>query len=619
MNSALPYRGLKIWIGTTTARFPTKPPYAHDLKVTILSTFGLMVWEIPAEDFPPGSQNDRWLDFLKPVHIGKARLALVPADVVLVQQLKELVVAFMFKTATLGEIKKAAPKARSVVAFFTAMRRLFVGLKWLGLRSLGELNGSNAERILSVFDCSPKARNEMVVKIIKALKFAAELLISGAEQLPRIQFKRSSIVSDTSKETGVQALNDDELSQAISASRFYFDNFNKIEVIWQSFNRGELSRKDMAALLSKLCPVLILFNQWAIEEQIGTTIKAAGINLFGWHLGARISEILSAKVGFIVPAENKCELDVGKVSLALTTRKAVAAVHGMVRNFEVHPFLARVARVLERVRDLEGNLGSEHLFTGARTGKVLANNNVNRQLEIFSHRHGIRAQMSSHVWRNTLVSVTVRAVDQSLGPLCQYLGHEHVSTTVGYAVTNPFVRDDLNKAISQAMSDRVDRFLDKSINAPQSVLRGGQGAAFLRNTGAGTPRHSASQNHIKEELVSGRVSLTHVAPGVDCLKHPLARGLCARGKGGLQFDTEACDPECAFRLETPLAAEELQRDIDRTRAFLTSAENSTLMKIRWAADITSRLRNWPELKRNLVALLDHHSSLWMFFQELRDA
>ena len=609
------YRGLKIWIGTTTAGFPNTPPYPKYLYVTELSQFGQMVWEYPKEDFPPGRENDRFLEFCGETHFQGAKHYLSESDTLLITQLKELIVAYQFRRSVLEPDILATPKALTVKRYFKSLRRLFVGLKVMKKRSLHELDQSTFDSLMYGFDTTPIMHNSMQFDFASAFIFAREGLVTSAETLGSIDLKRALIAADSSAATGAQALTDWDLSLAVGSSVTYFDQFAEIEGVWRSYNRGSASRMEMAGVLNNLLPLTAPLNHHFIEEQIGSLIKAAGVNLLGWHLGARIHEILSAETGFIVGNDGEAQLAVDKVNLSLTTRKAVTEVHGRVRNFEVHPYLARVARVLEIVRDLEGNAGCQKIFVSVRRkGNRLNTSNTNAKLKFFAEVHGVHGEMSSHVWRNTLVSTTVRALDESLGPLCQYLGHEHVATTLGYAVTNPFVRDEMNSAIHTATSARSDRFLDGASNL--HTIRGKQGETFQRRINA--EQTAEKTLHAKDEMLSGRVVITSVAPGIECVKHPLARGRCAEATG-LQFDTEYCHPDCAFRTETVIARESLVMEVEQIPALFASVGYSTLMKARTASDLLARLRNWPEVVPQLTEILDRTPSLWVFFEELKDA
>lgn len=610
----------KEWIARTVATLPLRPPYSDKMAVTQISTFGMHKWEYPEADLPPGSRELRYMHFLGFIRVRKKKYRLESSDTTLLTQLKECMVAFIFRQSLLPHKRKlTVPKPRTVLKFFHFMRRLFVLMKINKLHSVSRLSKYKLDMILSELHATDSQHNQLIESFAIMLIFAESNLITCEIDATKFRLLRKPIIKDTSGPRGAQTLTDVELATAIESSRFYIDYFENLIEILDDCRTSKVSKTRTDEILSGILPTKSPLNKQNIISVTCSLILIAAYNFLGWHLGARISEILSAKRGFVTPNGDSALLAMEFVDLQLEARKSVAALHGNVRAFAVHPYLARVCHVLEKLNDFLGN-ESEYLFVQVGSRKILETNHFNHMLKRFASLHGFSADISSHSWRNTLVSVTVRSVAEPLGPLAQLLGHKHLSTVVGYAFSNPFVRKEMRRALSKIMSPKVDRFLDQSRHFGGIGLSGPQGVAIEKSIAFRVSRGgniSQIRKRTADELISRNMSLLPVDTGIDCIKPPLARGRCAHRNGDILSDTEQCHVDCPFRAESDLAREALRTDIHRTHDHMNDADTSMLMKVRWASDIIGRLQAWPDLIDELVGILNLNPSHWRFFEELQ--
>lgn len=611
----------KEWIALAAATLPLRPPYRDDMQVTSKSKFGEMVWEFDETDVPAGSHDCRFLKFLAPTRIGSRKRRLDRSDAMLINEFKECIVAFMFRQSVLDHKRKLIiPKPITIYHFFMYIRRFFVWVKEVGLRTVGGLNQTKLDNILLKIQMTDSEYNKLINNIAILIIFLDSDYLSAKLDKTQIKLEMRSVIEDTSREIGAQTLTDTELSIALSASRFYIDNFEDIIEILKDCRSNILSTKETAKHLSEYLPLTTPLKRSSIVTVAASLIRIAGYNFLGWHLGARISEVLSAKKGFVSPLGNAAMLVLEAMDLRLETRKAIADLHGKVRAFSVHPYLARVAHVLEKLNDFL-EIDSQFIFIQPGVGKIYSSSNFNHQIKRFATLHGYSRDISSHTWRNTLVSVTIRSVAEPLGPLAHLLGHKHLSTVVGYAFSNPFVRKEMRRSLSEKMAPRVDRFLSGSQHFGGTGLRGLQGEAIENSIASRIERgysFEAARHQTRQELLDRSITLLPVEAGIDCVKPPLARGRCTHKNGDILADAEQCHAECPFRTESAAAREQLFTDINRTAKHFNDPETSILMKVRWASDLMRRLRAWPELTSDLVQILRLNPTHWKFFEELQN-
>lgn len=620
-NSHTMQTDAKEWIALAAATLPQRPPYRDDMPVTSKSKFGDMVWEFDETDVPAGSRNCRFLKFFASVRIGPRKRRLQHSDAILINEFKECIVAFMFRQSVLDHKRKLTiPKPVTIYHFFIYMRRFFIWLKEVGLQTVGGLNQKKLNDILSRIKMTDSEYNKLINNIAIIIIFADSDYLSAKLHRRNFELKMRSIIDDTSRERGAQTLSDIDISIALSASRFYIDQFEYIISILEDCRSNIQSTKETAMYLSGYLPLTTPLSHSGIVNVAASLIRIAGYNFLGWHLGARISEVLSAKRGFVSPLGNAAMLVLEAMDLRLETRKAIADLHGKVRAFSVHPYLARVAHVLEKLNDFL-EIESQFIFVQPRAGNVYVSNQFNHEIKRFARLHGYAPDISSHTWRNTLVSVTIRSVAEPLGPLAHLLGHKHLSTVVGYAFSNPFVRKEMRRRLAEKMAPRVDRFLSGSQHFGGTGLRGPQGAAIENSIASRIERGcsaEAARQQTSQELLDRHITLLPVDAGIDCVKPPLTRGRCTHKNGDILADAEHCHAECPFRTESAVAREQLFDDINRTAKHFNDPETSILMKVRWASDLMRRLRAWPELTSDLVQILRLNPTHWKFFEELRN-
>jgi len=348
-------------------------------------------------------------------------------------------VALKFKPNLLAVKKGRIRKPTGVKSHFERAARLLCSMKILGYDSLGKINSSNFEAIVKLACPTYKTRANFAATFrhIICLSKAGQILDSPHWGKIKLRLGRAAIET----KANATVLTDEQIADIIPWSMFYVDNIESICDRLKNLKDSEFTKSSFMAWARKTLPCGKALKPQSPLTVVSGVIQIACYNLFAFHLGLRISEMLSAKRGFVSQSGSIGEIDLGRIELEVTTYKGVQEVFGRVRTFGVHPYLVRVARALEQLNDAIG-LESEELFTTVTDDVLYETSNFNFRIAKACELHGLDIHQTSHTWRHTIVGVALRCLRNPSGPLSLLLGH-NPNQSVAYGFGNPFIRAEL--------------------------------------------------------------------------------------------------------------------------------------------------------------------------------
>ncbi len=596
------------------------PPYVPHFEVLPNVLYLESVWELPEEAFPPGSRGLRFLDFLSVIEFGGVAIRLDPnVDAVLIDQLKQIIIALIHRPEVLsGFIKDQYLKVKSIRNYFTACRRLFCALKFLGITSLSDLNKTLFSELSTILAFDIHTENLKCFRITELLARQGMVLATLPED--RFIVRKGITAQRTSAKAPANTLTFEEVAVIIRPSRFYIDNVELIVDQIDKYYAGKQSKSDLAIWASTSLATTRPLYAPKVDEQLFGFIQVSAFNMIGLHLGPRTSETFSASRGFVAIHGEDSVLFADRLSLKMTTWKTIEEICGEVRFFPVHPYLQRVQRALELVADRLG-VENDDLFVGTQTRKIYNTSNFNHRLEQFCETHSLSFSLTSYTWRNSLASITIQAATGGVSSLKELFGHTSASQTVAYGMKNPFIRPLLLKGIRKNVEEATDRLLAEVSAFGGDGLGGAQGLQLERSALELTARDQTQRSkdkarrHIASDLARLGFAPLDVDRGIKCWRTADARGLCAHSANDPIPDTENCQAECVFRVETSDRRDALLDKISSLDVVLCDETVPLLEKIRWSTQLTLEIANWPGLEVDLERKISGNPSLASWFRK----
>jgi hypothetical protein len=344
-------------------------------------------------------------------------------------------------------------------------------------------------------------------------------------------------------------------------------------------------------------------------------LQIASFHLIGFYLGMRPSEFLSARTGCISNEMGSTFIVSERMTLLTTTIKNSKKMYGHARYFPIHPYLARVYRVVENLRS-KYYKHSDRIFINPHSGKTWSGNNLTALLNNFNARHGIDRRMTTYVWRKTLVAVTMHVRDKPLDLLREIMGHSDIGESAGYAHSSPFIKKELEAANRTATSKAIAQVVDASKALGGPGIGGRQGKLAekkLAGMTGGKHEISFTSAEIAAAAVDAGITPTQVRKNVDCFKPINQVGRCALAANDLLPDIENCSALCPFRVETDDEYQAVTKRVSEITTMLSNDSLSVLERARWARDLQDQLSSWPELLPDFENVLSRNSNLRRWF------
>ncbi|ANL47578.1 integrase family protein [Rhizobium phaseoli] len=609
-----------LWFAYANVERQELAPYARDKKVTPLSIYGDDEWVFPFSWLSPGHYTRNRLRFANWSTTGSVDQLIRGIDDQLIEQLKEYAYCLIFhRHKLLGKRKKFNARPRTLDHEFHLIRQFFVALKMAGIKSLAEFTQRASEKIIPLIQISPKRYNLMIGYIDCVLVFCKLGLIHDGPRTPNFTFRRKNIAEDTSRRRGVQPLTPENTADVLSTALFYLQNGHELCDMVVLFR--ETPDRYKRSLIEKFAikyPIFHSVRRSSFEHRVSRLLQISAFHITGFHLGMRIGEFLSQKIGSLGIHDGVNVMFTDRVTLQMTTVKAAETLYGHSRYFPVHPYLQHVHSVLLKLRSLF-EVPSDLLYTTVRERKMWNVNNFNTQLRAYNRDHGIEAAVSTHVWRKTLVANTTLSVSNSLEALRELLGHAGVAESAAYALSSPFVKKEMDRENRKLVYAFLEDMVGDSLALGGNGLGGPQGVQLeqaLKARGVdklSKRKKRQERDRIVEQSVTLNIAKVTVDDDIECFKQTHQRGACATSSGDSLPDIAGCRPGCRYRVERIQRRTLLEEKIDTARRWLLDASIPMMERVTQARDLLESMAGWPDLRPKFDLMLETNPDLKRFF------
>jgi hypothetical protein len=598
------------------ANLPDMPPYTPGIRVTPLSAFEDHVWAFPKHWVPVNVQRRSNLDFLTLSVFGEMKISLVPGkDDKLIEQLKQLLIAYMFRRSALREGRNRLGSGRPTgfFAYLQHARRLFCWLKFLRFSSLSEIRSEDFSEIISYATGTQRRFDTARLVLEDLISLSKRGLITDHFVDVQPALTQPNSVRDTTAELGIQPIPDETVATLINLSLQYIRLApviaEKLAMLVNNPGRHRLAVLGWAqANLPCGSQLVNRLTGDALMNALSWSMQVSAGHLFCFYVGPRASELLSVSPWCVMPGKEGATLLTEHMSLEFETVKGVGYVGGAVRKIPAHPMLNDAADVADIVRSIFSPY-SERLFVSPMTGETYNTNTWNYALQRFCDLHLIDYKISSHQWRKTVASICSRVLVGSAMHLKEVLGHKGLATLARYMLASPFIRAEIRDSMLDTYRKRGHTLLESlSIMGGQGLSgRGGQDLeARVRTLIAD---RDITQIDMKvqidewvEDMLAAGIHPLPVMPGVMCIKPQQATGACSRSSGDLAADVARCTPRCPFQVQQAHRHDLVMttiRNIADKWMIWTDPQRQF-----WARSLRDLLKGWPQLPEDVQRKLD---------------
>lgn len=271
-----------------------------------------------------------------------------------------------------------------------------------------------------------------------------------------------------------------------------------------------------------------------------------------------------------------------------------------------------VQKALEFVHDLYGGKG-DRLFTGPEIVGEISTSHLGTNMKEFCRLACMEFNVTAYDMRNTLISHTAQAETGGLTQAQLAMDHKAKRTTAGYALSSPFVRDEIYSRCQSIYQDRTKMLLENSLHMGGQGLHGEQGRRIERNletamrTSAGVISREDVAKEFLQETLRRKVFPLPVAPGRFCFKPLQARGECSKSTKDSLADVGDCRCGCPYEVQTANRLELVQYEITELLGSLTSSSELELEY--WLRELADQLKAWPELEPQIRQALSARPDL----------
>lgn len=384
--------------------------------------------------------------------------------------------------------------------------------------------------------------------------------------------------------------------------------------------RGKNRRKDP----SQHDPYEWPPRHWASVQALVVMLQSSHLWISLLVMAARIGEVATLGRDCVEFAKD------GKPYANGRTYKATRALEGKERQWPIPDILldvlaqqVRLIEICERIEDLiqdstnkAGLLGEgNHLWASLGAS---GSTSASRQLVSYGEslqRLAVRIGMSPkpagknihpHRFRKTLARLAGLAIDGSQKVLMLLLGHEDVTTTLGYMQTDPaFAKevDDITRELRIMRGQALIEDMRAALRDPNTLPfggHGGGGAPVLAETVRTYEEelHRAGQEWGVETARELSVLLTNngesarlISAHVVCTKTAGEIGLCSQKKGAIVAGK--CQAECRNHIEDKTG----RRDTERVIPILVQHAQENMANNDWLPLERNKKQLEQELKR----------------------
>lgn len=385
-------------------------------------------------------------------------------------------------------------------------------------------------------------------------------------------------------------------------------------------------------------------NHWSSIQALATSLQGAHLWMTLLTMAARISEVATLGRDCIEFAED------GQFYASGKTYKASRKLDGKAREWPIPDILLNVLaqqvklieaseRLAIRRKDArkisEGLGNSMHLWaslgsssTADATDKLGC---YEKSLQNLARRLGLTPMpggknLHPHRFRKTLARLAGLAIDGSQKVLMLLLGHEDVSTTLGYMQADPAFSQEVHDIIRELRILRGMALIDDmhtAIHNPNILPYGGHGGAGARPLAESIKAYEIEQHRNGKEwgvdtsrelsvlLTNNGESARLISAHVVCTKIAGEAGLCSTKKGVIVPGN--CNQDCRNRIEDktgrrdaeiviPILIQHAQENIENRNWLPLQRDKRQLEKeLKRYDDIGAYWRAKPEVQ----AILDY--------------
>ena len=597
----------RLWRSEQAAKLPQCPPYSHDEAITPISKFSEHTWLFPACWIPVNARQRHRLEFLGVCKLPRSKVALRPSqDGELISQLKELLVAVMFRRQALpGDIaKKRLGRPTGFYSALQKFRRLFNVVALLGRQSIGELTQDEVPALLELMGEAQAREVAWLLRDVAALSRCGLIRNGLLEDLEIAPGHRP--VTDTTKPRGWQPIGDEAVSDIIRSSIRYLELAPELLRVLASCREGPPDRRDVVDWARSELPcgpqLSQRTNATALASVLTGVLQVACGNLILFHVGMRISELMSMKLGCISMRDNQQTLDLHLMKLELVTAKNSRTLPGDPRFLAVHPRLGQVHDILVSLAAISAPQ-SKFLFA-LFDGLPAKTNGWNYRLLSFCLLHASPVKVSSHMWRKTLASLIGRLLTGSALLLKEMLGHESLDMISHYLMASPFIRNELRELMLDNYRKSGRMLLESAAASGGPGLGGIAGkelsARFRRmvdDTDLSGSKFDRILEEWTEEMLTQGIMPVAVMPGVFCMKPLSVRGACSTSSGDRMADPARCTARCSHQVQQAHRHALVRWTVGEMCSKWR--EWSPMIQTFWAGQCRDQLIAWPELVSEL--------------------
>lgn len=365
-------------------------------------------------------------------------------------------------------------------------------------------------------------------------------------------------------------------------------------------------------------------QNWSSVQALAVTLQSAHLWIALLVMAARIGEVATLGrncVEFAQDGEFYASGRTYKPSRALAGKERdwplphilVDVFAQQVRLVEASERLARFIKNTQGLQDVIG--GSTHLWaslgsssTADATEKLgcyeKSLQNLARRLELTAKPGG--KNLHPHRFRKTLARLAGLAIDGSQKVLMLLLGHEDVTTTLGYMQTDPaFAKEvhDITRELRVMRGMALIEDMYEAMHQPNSLPYGGHGgggASVLADSirAYETELHRTGQEwgvdtarELSVLITNNGESARLVSANVVCTKVAGEVGLCSTKKGAIVAGK--CQPDCRNHIEEKTG----RRDTEKVIPILVTHAQENMANNNWLPLQHNKKQLEQELKR----------------------
>jgi integrase len=365
-------------------------------------------------------------------------------------------------------------------------------------------------------------------------------------------------------------------------------------------------------------------KNWSSVQSLAVSLQSAHIWMALLVMAARMGEVATLGRDCVEFARDGQPYANGK------TYKASRALSGKEREWPIPDFLVdvfaqqvklveaceRLARIIKYTDEMEGAFSDRtHLWASLGAS---SNSDATQKLEVYGEnlqtlalRIGLTNKpggknLHPHRFRKTLARLAGLAIDGSQKVLMLLLGHDDVTTTLGYMQSDrAFAKevDDITRELRIMRGQALIEDMHAALRDPSGLPYGGHGgggAPVLRNSvrayeeelhrtgkewGVNTARELSvllTNNGESARLISAHVICTKTAEEV---------GLCSKKKGAIVAGN--CQTECRNHIEEKTG----RRDTERVIPILVQHAQESIASNDWLPFAHNKKQLDQELKR----------------------